>query len=134
YYDIVKKQPGVKWKMTMGLFWIRPFSFLNLDEVNRQYILHKEDYYASVSEISDLKKLPSAKMYIEILEYFYNCFKKEECPHHSFLEISHGAWLVSQAESNEEDGNEARVSKASFLKWFTPVIDALKSLGGSGTP
>ena len=38
YYDMAIKQKGVKWNLTMGLYWIRPFNFLNLDSKNRNYI------------------------------------------------------------------------------------------------
>ena len=29
---------GVKWNLTMGLYWIRPYVFLNLDGKNRDYL------------------------------------------------------------------------------------------------
>jgi len=37
-YDKVRRQHGIKWNLTMGLYWIRPFSYLNLDERNRSYL------------------------------------------------------------------------------------------------
>ena len=37
-YDVVLAQRGVKWNLTMGLFWIRPFVYLNLDSRNRWFI------------------------------------------------------------------------------------------------
>ena len=30
-YDTVLNQQGIRWNITMGLYWIRPYTFLNLD-------------------------------------------------------------------------------------------------------
>ena len=38
YYDAVLLQKGVKWNLTVGLYWIRPYHFLNLDSRNRWFI------------------------------------------------------------------------------------------------
>ena len=38
-YDTVTKQAYVKWNITMGLYWIRPYFYLNLDTKNRQFFL-----------------------------------------------------------------------------------------------
>jgi len=38
FNDTVPKQLGVKWNLTGGLYWIRPFSFFNLDDPNRKYL------------------------------------------------------------------------------------------------
>jgi di/tripeptidase len=35
---LVKEQFAIRWNITMGLFWIRPYSFINLDERNRDYL------------------------------------------------------------------------------------------------
>jgi len=34
-YGIAIKQNGIKWNITIGLYWIRPYSYLNLDGRNR---------------------------------------------------------------------------------------------------
>lgn len=38
YYDIVAQQKGIRRNLTMGLFWIRPYCYLNLDSRNRKYL------------------------------------------------------------------------------------------------
>ncbi|MGI6412333.1 MAG: winged helix-turn-helix domain-containing protein [Syntrophomonadaceae bacterium] len=42
---------------------------------------------------------------------------------------SHAAWTISVSEAQNK-----KISNASFLKWFTPLINALRELGGSATP
>lgn len=37
-YDSAVKQRNIKWNLTMGLYWIRPNTYLNLDKVNRDYL------------------------------------------------------------------------------------------------
>ena len=37
-FDIVCKQLGIKWNITMGLFWIRPYDYISLDSRNREYL------------------------------------------------------------------------------------------------
>ena len=38
WYDTVHGQYGIKWNLTMGLYWIRPNYFINLDSRNRWFI------------------------------------------------------------------------------------------------
>lgn len=37
-FDVVVKQKGIKWNITMGLFWIRPYDYIALDSRNRDYL------------------------------------------------------------------------------------------------
>lgn len=45
------------------------------------------------------------------------------------------AWIVSKQVNQEKtEVKEKKSSKAAFLRWFAPLIQALRDLGGSGTP
>lgn len=37
-FDIVCKQQGIKWNITMGCYWIRPYDYIALDSRNREYL------------------------------------------------------------------------------------------------
>jgi 5-methylcytosine-specific restriction enzyme B len=129
-YDRVIKQIGIKWNVTMGLYWIRPYSFLNLDEVNRNYLLDIDNpLYADVSNISNLKQLPSAESYLELIDVCADYFGKPNAQFKSFPNLSYQAWL-----SKPSEGQGKKISTANFLRWFSPIINALRSLGGAGTP
>ena len=129
-YDKVRKQLGIKWNLTMGLYWIRPFSYLNLDERNRSFLAQESNpYFANILEISKLKQLPSAKTYLELINACKDIFEKNDSLYHSFPELSYKAWITS----TPTDQGQKR-STASFLKWFLPLINALRELGGSATP
>ena len=42
-YDVASQQKGVKWNLTMALYWIRPYEYINLDSRNRWYICNPEN-------------------------------------------------------------------------------------------
>lgn len=129
-YDKVIKQIGIKWNVTMGLYWIRPYSFLNLDEVNRTYLLDSTNpLSADLKSISNLKQLPLAETYLGLIDVCMNYFKKPDGLFKSFPELSYNAWLSKPSTSEDR-----KISTANFLRWFVPIVDALRELGGEGTP
>ncbi len=130
-FDLVRQQHGIKWNITMGLYWIRPNAYLNLDETNRNYLLDdkKSPLAIPLKAISSMKKLPQAYDYLELVEVCNKYFNNEDALFNSFQEISARAWKTKASESEEK-----KVSTAHFLKWFAPIIEALRKLGGEGTP
>ena len=130
-YDLVRQQYSIKWNITMGLYWIRPKAYLNLDETNRNFLLDdKVNPLADpLKSISSMKKLPKAYDYLELVEVCNKYFNNEGALFHSFQELSAQAWKAKESESKEK-----KVSTANFLKWFAPIIEALRKLGGEGTP
>ena len=123
-YNKVITQKGVKWNLSMGLYWIRPYTYLNLDDRNRKYIMSEEnlqDYLAKTD-----KKVPDANKYLFICEQCTMAIQKGNFGYQNLPELSYVAWK-STIESS-------KISRASFLQWFAPLIDAIKELGGSGTP
>ena len=121
-FDIVKQQRLIKWNITIGLFWVRPYSYLNLDSRNREYLEKAENEFKVIRNITDLKDVPNAEKYIEIIEECKQIFNMENSKFKNFVEFSDNAFF-----SNKK-------SNASFLKWFRPLLEALKELGGSATP
>ena len=41
-YNNVIKQKGIQWNITMGLYWIRPNTYINLDSKNREFIIKQK--------------------------------------------------------------------------------------------
>ena len=121
-FNIVKQQRLIKWNITIGLFWIRPYSYLNLDSRNREYLEKTENEFKVIRNIISLKDVPNAEKYIEIIEECKKIFNMENSKFKNFVEFSDNAFF-----SNKK-------SNASFLRWFRPLLEALKELGGSATP
>lgn len=104
--------------ITMGLFWIRPYAFLNLDSQNPKNLSSTDNELTSITEkiSNSIKKLIDTRK-----------FEFRDLP-----EMSDCAW--EHKKENLGDAKFQKISKAYFLKWFAPLIQALKDLGGAATP
>ena len=103
-YDIVTKQKMIKWNITMGLYWVRPYTFINLDSTNRAFITDIDNmphYFTTI--FSDINKgLPDGTSYLFMCEQAKNALNQKEYEYHSFPELSYCAWKSSQAGKPEE--------------------------------
>lgn len=137
YYNAVKNQRGIRWNLTMGLYWIRPKRFLNLDSRNRWFIKNNDSLPdAFAAKISKLKNVPSADEYLMICDECLSFIYSDNSTYRSIVELSYSAWLVSKQDDEYEKISEDDSSKSSakFLHWFKPLLQALRDLGGSATP
>ena len=92
-YDDVTNQKGIKWNITMGLNWIRPFDFINLDKNNRNTLSSDEIFSAKFrEEIQSLRTPPKAKQYLHICEEVKSSIKNTN-KYNNFPELSHGAYI-----------------------------------------
>lgn len=103
-YDTVTKQKMIKWNITMGLYWVRPYTFINLDSTNRAFITDVDNmphYFTTI--FSDINKgLPNGTSYLFMCEQARNALKQKEYDYHSFPELSYFAWKNSQQETTDE--------------------------------
>ena len=80
-------------KITMGLYWIAPETFLNLDSTNRRYI-----WESGKLPVSFVKTLPNnsrqitAAEYFDIVEKLRRCLQSGACKVKNFVELSFDAW------------------------------------------
>lgn len=137
WYDTVHDQLGIRWNITMGLYWIRPYEFINLDSINRWFIVDPDnmpvDFVNSVKK--KLNKVPYAAEYLAIKDACLHTLKDSDYEYKNFPELSYRAWIVSKQVNQEKaEVKGKKSSKAAFLRWFAPLIHALRDLGGSGTP
>lgn len=102
-YNQVIKQKMIKWNITMGLYWVRPYTFINLDSTNRAFITDVDNmphYFTTI--FSDISKgLPEGTSYLFMCEQARNALKQKEYEYHSFPELSYCAWSKLQ-DHNEE--------------------------------
>lgn len=102
-YDIAIAQRGVKWNLTMGLFWIRPYVYLNLDSRNRWFILDEKNMSAEfVKSMDKLVTPPSGEEYLAIIDRCKAVLATKAYPYDSFPELSCYAWRISE-EVNEQN-------------------------------
>ncbi len=130
-------QKGVKWNLSMGLYWIRPNRFLNLDSRNRWFIINNDSLPESVvAKVKNLKSMPEADEYLAICDDCLSYIFSDNSPYDSLSALSFSAWNVSKQDDGYEKLTEdsSANSGAKFLRWFRPLLQALKDLGGSATP
>lgn len=88
-YDKATQCYGVGWNLTMGLYWIRPWSFLTLDGQSQEYINKKLNIEISMN---GLKGRCTASDYLELLDNLDTRFQEDSYPVHSFPELSLAAY------------------------------------------
>lgn len=95
YFDVSISQKSVSWNITMGLYWIRPFAFINLDATNRKLLENNSKRFENIDINKVLKKVPSGEMYLNIMDNVKTTLTEYE----SFPALSYDAWI--QASENK---------------------------------
>ena len=105
----INKKGNGNSKITMGLYWIAPNSFLNLDQRNTWYIYESgkipEELVKMLPEIE--AKIPSGK-YFDIVEKLRAYLQSDASQLKDFKELSFEAWRYSEQVNQEQ----AAVKKA----------------------
>lgn len=95
FYNKVRDQLGIRWNITMGLYWIRPYFFINLDLLNRRFITNTENMPTEISSIvkSKTANVPYAEDYMEIRNKCKAALDEERYEYKNFPELSYFAWI-----------------------------------------
>lgn len=115
YFDLtINKKGNANSKITMGLYWIAPNSFLNLDQRNTWYIYESgkipADLVQMLPEIET--KIPSEK-YFDIVEKLRAYLQSDASHLKDFKELSFEAWRYSEEVNKEERAKKARIQRES---------------------
>lgn len=103
-YDKVLNQKGISWNITMGLNWINPFTFINLDANNRNTLSTDEIFSDEFkNEIKYLNGPPEAKQYIHICEECKLAIDNSD-KYDNFPQLSHGAYISKITRGGSDDG------------------------------
>lgn len=107
YFDItINKKGNGNSKITMGLYWIAPNTFLNLDSRNTWYIYQSGKLPNSLIEsLPKVEPKISSKTYFEIVKILKKYLSSNESQIKDFKELSYEAWLYSE-EINEKRRQE----------------------------
>ena len=111
-YDIVRHQKGIRRKLTMGLYWIRPRAFISFDSRNRDFIkAHLKELPDELASLND-NTLPDAKTYLAMRDSLLAFFAKEDSAYKSFPEFSYSAWKETQNPSADNPAPSLGTSNA----------------------
>lgn len=123
-FDKVVQQKGVRWNITMGLYWIRPNTYINLDSKNREFIITEQiltDEY--LEELNNLRDMPSGKQYCELCHTVSEILKNGENGYKNFPEFSLAAWKTTK--SKKENTPVEETSDSAYwpsLEEYNPNI------------
>ena len=106
WYDLVHDQLCIRWDLTMGLYWIRPYCFINLDSRNRRYLTNVENMPAEFVEAvkTKINKLPKAADYLFVKDSCTTALNEGSYDYKNYPELSYYAWMISeQVNQNKRD-------------------------------
>lgn len=130
-YNTLIKQKRIRWNLSMALFWIRPFAYINLDSTNREFLKDENTLSKAIADtVSNMRSVPDGERY---LSFCSDCLDELKSGNHGYKtlpELSHAAYMTGLNKTASADNSGG----AAYLRWFRPVIQALKDLNGSGTP
>lgn len=103
YFDIVNNQKGNgNSKITMGLYWIAPNTFLNLDSRNQWFIFESGKFPSKILDrIESLDSKISSADYFKIIEKVKAYLQSSESKWKNFKELSFEAWRYSEIVNRE---------------------------------
>ena len=102
-FDEALTVPGSKWNLTMGLYWIRPWSFVTMDSNSRRLLT--QQLHIDIP-IEDGANMISGSSYLELNEKLASKFEDNNFPFHSYPEISLAAWkgeTIMQSDGNKNE-------------------------------
>ena len=120
YFDLaIRKKGNGNSKITMGLYWIAPDSFLNLDQRNTWFIYESGKIPAELVQTLPAiqAKIPSSK-YFDIVEKLRAFLQSDASTLKDFKELSLEAWRYAEQvkqEKKQEKAQEDRTSKGAAV-------------------
>lgn len=99
-YNNVIKQSCIKWNITMGLYWIRPFIFLNLDSRTRWYI---KNYCPDLvnGNVGAFKDVPGGETYLSLCDLTAANLATGNYSYKNLSELSYAAYVESERVNQE---------------------------------
>ena len=116
-------------KLTIALFQIRPYSFINLDNNNKRFITDVDNmphYFTTIFATLN-KEIPSGTTYLFMCEQAKNALKTDEYEYHSFPELSYYAYGNGNANANADESQVIDSNVKEVAYWiYSPGDNASK--------
>ena len=112
-FNTAKGQQGVKWNITMGLFWISPYMFINLDSKNRT-VLQNESFISNdiKQKLKDFgNNLPTGKDYLDFCKQLRSELANNKNGINDFPAFSFYADRTINYTINDDDFNDKEIDK-----------------------
>ncbi len=95
-FDKALEVAGVKWNITMGLYWIRPWDFVTLDRNTRDFI---QDQLSVDIQTSSSNNMTTGREYLALNQFLTDKFEEEDYPVRSFPDLSLKAWMGEEIDT-----------------------------------
>lgn len=134
-YDKAMHIHGVRWKLTEGLYLVRPWNFPTLDTKSRKYIREKLNIQIGMSSP---KVCCDAADYLTVLDTLEARFQEDAYPVRSFPELSRAAWILDSEMSahpdavdpdEQDDGTDAALEEVMAAPIASYSIDNILADG-----
>ena len=107
-FDLAKDIKGNKWKLTQGLYWIRPFNYINLDNPSRKFIIENNiipDYNKYLSDAN--KTMINGEEYLTICDKLIESINNNNYEFKDLTELSFSAYYTINIiqKNTDKDGN-----------------------------
>lgn len=108
YFDLaINKKGNGNSKITMGLYWIAPTHFLNLDQRNTWYIYESGKMPTDlVNSLPIVEDKISASKYFEIVDKLGAFLSSDQSKIKNFMELSFEAWRYSEEINRQKRADE----------------------------
>lgn len=109
YFNLVINTKGNgNSKVTMGMYWLRPNAFINLDDRNEWFIYESGKMPKElVGVLPEVENKISAEKYFEICNKVKEYLKKPDSPFKDLISLSNEAWSYSEKVNQENKAKKA---------------------------
>lgn len=133
YNDALSSIDGVRLgKLTMGLYWIRPFKYINLDGKNEIFIKDKlPDYYKYVKSSTNAEKY--LELCDELLEKMPITIDNLKIKIEDFVELSYYAYEQDNTNGKEDFLKEVFIDETKYNE-IKKLLERKKNIIFQGSP
>ena len=115
-FDAAVIQFSLGWKLTMGLYWARPYSFISLDSRNRWFMADVAKAGSAIANAVPKEKdspVHDGERYLVICDTIKSELGSEECSYTDFPSLTAAAFVKSERVNQErKDSEKAAAEKA----------------------
>lgn len=104
-FDTTVIQFTLGWKLTMGLYWARPYNFISLDSRNRWFMADVAKAGSTITGIVPKEKdspIHDGERYLAICDTIKSELGSEECPYADFPSLTAAAFVESERVNREK--------------------------------
>ncbi len=113
-FNVTVGQFGLGWKLTMGIYWVRPLRFINMDSRNRWYLGDTAAAGKRIAEVFPKEKdapISDGLTYLAVCDLVSSQLGSMDCPHTTFPELSGAAFFESERVNREKKAAEKALER-----------------------